>query len=139
MNYNCTLCRDQGFVMSGLSGKPSRCPCVGSDPLYLVQMTLGAQVGFHCMICDPKEQANGREGLALGTFLLISRIAQMPDESFAHWDAVGRATNMAPGQRAICFACISGVVTFSNGQGRRTLMLRPPHTFMKPKRRLITE
>lgn len=103
---SCALCGDAGFVASA-SG-PLRCPCIGSKPLYVVQMQLGGG-GAHCFICDPHKRVNGVAGLPPASFVFVRRAKWRDIGTYDAWDAARLGNSAKPQTLAVCLNCITGI------------------------------
>lgn len=111
---NCRLCDGNGFATAPISGRPERCPCMDGKPVHIVTIEPGsahAPRGLYCVLCDPLQKRNGVVGLHVGTFVMISRVAWLPNGRYANWDPSKQrsAKPENPERVAICMACVGGI------------------------------
>lgn len=112
----CRLCDDNGFTNSPIARRPERCPCMAGKPVHILVVEPGhahAPRGLHCVVCDPLQTKNGATGLHVGTFVMASRIAWLPNGNYTHWDPAKRGTDpkkpTPPQQVAVCLECVNGI------------------------------
>jgi hypothetical protein len=89
---------------------------MAGKPVHVLAIQPGnanAPRGLHCVVCDPRRKKNGVTGLHVGTFVMASRIAWMPDGAYTRWNPDERGHDpkkpTPPQAVAVCLDCVNGI------------------------------